>query len=332
VITNILGISLGSYSDELIKGNIFTWFNQDFIYRDLASKGYFMYANQISCLLVVLIPFITYFYLQNKLKLYYLIILMLSLLMLGTRVANIGSVLVLFVIVSLYLLFCILKKEKLERKKVVSIFFIIVLYAFLLPFSPTIGRDNIYEYILKENNGETLYASNNDELLTDINYIKDNYEKKLINKEFITRSYPYQYDPSFWLNILNEPEENRADYRFLEISMVKRVIEINNNKLDLWFGITNSRIQNIFNIERDYILQYYAFGLIGFILLIGIYFIIFIKNIINLIKNFNFYNVCLVSSFALFFIIAYMSGNIMNQISIFVPLLFIICQNMNFKV
>jgi hypothetical protein len=49
-----------------------------------------------------------------------------------------------------------------------------------------------------------------------------------------------------------------TNHRYVEKAMVKRVIEINNSKMDALFGITNTRLQNIFNIEQDFIVQYYA--------------------------------------------------------------------------
>ena len=105
--------------------------------------------------------------------------------------------------------------------------------------------------------------------------------------------------------------------------MVKRVVEINDNKKDIWLGITNDRIQNIFNIERDYVLQYYAFGVIGCILFLGIYVGLWILSIIKLIKKFNYFRTSIVASITLLLLIAYLTGNIFNQIAIFIPLLFL---------
>src|SRR5699024_91208 len=51
VVTNILKISLSSYTNEVIKDNIFGWFTgayEQYNYSALASKGIFNFANQIS--------------------------------------------------------------------------------------------------------------------------------------------------------------------------------------------------------------------------------------------------------------------------------------------
>ena len=47
IVLNILKLSYGSYSDEIILGNIFVWFtNHDLLYSDLASKDY-LCMNQL---------------------------------------------------------------------------------------------------------------------------------------------------------------------------------------------------------------------------------------------------------------------------------------------
>lgn len=322
IIANIFKISFSSYNDEIIKGSIFSWFNKNYIYNELASKGFFMYANQIACLLVTIIPICLYYYLEKRLKFVYLILLLLTTLMLGTRVSNLGSILVFIALILSYITYNILKKDKINWKKLIPCGILIVFYITMLPFSPTFSRYEVYDYLLPKSIN-SLIASTENSYISDIEYIKNNYEEKLINENFILNSYPYEYDPEFWLTILNEPINKRADYRYLEIAMVSRVKEINNNNMDTLFGITNDRIQNIFNIERDYILQYYAYGIIGCILFLGIYLVLLIKSFKNLIFNFNYFNICVCSSIILFLFISYLSGNILNQISIFIPLLII---------
>ncbi|WP_242865153.1 O-antigen ligase family protein, partial [Paraclostridium sordellii] len=59
VITNIFEVSLNSYTNEVIKANIFEWFTgayDKYNYSSLASKGIFNFANQIAAVLVLLLP------------------------------------------------------------------------------------------------------------------------------------------------------------------------------------------------------------------------------------------------------------------------------------
>lgn len=320
IITNIFQISLGSYSNTTIKGSIFKWFDKTLIYKEMASRGYFVYANQVSAILVSMVPIVLFFYYKNNLKWPYLVALLLTLLMLGTRISNIAGILVFGSMIFIYIVYSLIKKEPIKKPKVLLTIFLTIIYIFILPYSPTSSRLKIYDYLLDK----PLIANSENENISDLLYIKENYEALQINENFILNSYPYEYDTKFWLKILREPLAKRADYRYLEISMVKRVAEINNNKKDIFLGITNDRIQNIFNIERGYVLEYYAYGIIGLVLFLGIYFLILSKNLYNIIKDFSFSNISFLASNILILAISYLSGNIFGSINIFIMELLLI--------
>jgi len=166
-----------------------------------------------------------------------------------------------------------------------------------------------------------------------IEYILQNYESKQMHIQFIFDNYPYEYDPEFWYNFLQNDIWKLTDYRFIEISMIKRVVEINNNPLDKYLGITNIRLQNIFNIERDFVVQYYALGIIGLILVFAPYFAILAyfayKVIHSKFKEFNVIN--LLASITVVFVlcISYFTGNLLNSLSftIYFTLCFLLLEN-----
>ncbi len=330
ILTNIFKISLSSYGSIRIKYNIFEWFFHNYSYYETASKGFFMYPNQISSIISLIIPITIYYYFNNKISLIYLVMLLLSSLMLGTRVSNLGSIAIFIALILAFIFINLIKKHKLPIKNILKCIIISIIYLLILPISPAINRYKTYDFL--ETKEFIAYLDpeylNSSKYQEDLEYIENNYKELLIKESFIKESYPYKYDPEFWLNILNKDINKRANYRYVEIAMVKRVIEINNNKLDILLGITNSRLQNIFNIERDFLVQYYAYGIIGLIIILGIYFIILFKNIINLFKKFNYFNTCLIASTLLLFLTSYLSGNILSQISCFIPLLTIISMNL----
>ena len=94
---------------------------------------------------------------------------------------------------------------------------------------------------------------------------------------------------------------------------------INNNKYDKLFGITYTRVQNIFNIEKDFIMQYYSLGIIGIIIFILPYFIILgyciIKILLNKFKKNNLYLLLSIIIIFMLFAISYYSGNLLNSLS-----------------
>lgn len=334
VLLNFLTLSYSSYSFDTISGNFFTWFtNHNYLFDDLSSKGYFEFANQIVAILILYLPIIIYFYFKNfkPLNIITLFIMLLSLLMLGTRISIYGGLLVLIFCILLYLLLVLLKKEKFNLKIFSLIIIFIILFVFLINYSPVKLKQNYYEDIYETDNQSQIKTVETKETpkeeINKLDYILNNYEDKLIFEEFILYSYPYQYDPDFWINIMNEDVTKRVDTRYLEIEMVKRVVSINNNKLDNFLGITYSRVMNIFNIERDYIMQYYSLGIIGTILLIGPYFAIVIICLIKVLKDyqtkFNFKNLLLLSSVSILLFSAYFSGNILNGPGCIIPLSFI---------
>lgn len=354
VVSNLFGFAYGSYSDAPIQANFFEWFNPDspYNYRGLASKGLFEFANQISAILIMFLPFMTYNLLQKRSISNWITLALnaFSLILLCTKVSVLGILVVLFYTVFSFIFVRIIQKKNLTLKKYAPIGIVLIVYCLLLPVNPMFGRiqrrATVVENYTTEIKNEIIQDNNNtvsDEIEevepiedmpkplesiaptvvseTDkmIDYIEKNYKSKKIQDPFLFEYYPYKYDPEFWYNFLQNDIWKTTDYRFIELSMVQRVVEINNNPMDKWFGITNTRLQNIFNIEQDFIVQYYALGIIGTIAVFLPYFIllgIFIYNTIkNKFKNLNIINLLAGITIIFLFGIAYFSGNLLNSLS-----------------
>lgn len=325
IITNIFKISLSSYSENIIKYNIFEW-NKNIYYIESASKGYFTYANMTSLILLMMLIYNFYFFIKDKFKYIILIFLIsISMLMLGTRVSSIGGLLTLICLIICYLFFVIIKKEKFN-KHLFLLLSVIILWILLLPISPYKNRNielNKYNNVLNNNmdNNDTLEGEdlndikNND---TKQEYIENIVNNDLVPEYFYKVYYSYENDPDFWINLIENTKEKELTYRFLERKIIQRVKNINNNKLDTLFGLSNSRVQNIHNIEMDFICQYYSFGIIGSIILLGIYLIMLIFNVINLLKNFNFINFINLTANLLFCFCAYLTGNIICSMTMII--------------
>ena len=148
-------------------------------------------------------------------------------------------------------------------------------------------------------------------------------KRKLKIGLFIDNYYPYDQDQEFWDNLVNSNIDFK-DSRLIELKIAQRLVELSDNKLYKFVGIGYYKIISVCNIERDYVMQYYSVGILGLVIFIGFYFIIYIKMLfklfINLDKKFNYLNIMLLSGIGINLIVAYLSGNILNALSSTIPL------------
>ncbi|MEG0994975.1 MAG: O-antigen ligase family protein, partial [Bacilli bacterium] len=324
----------GSYSGEIIKGNFFTWFQDGFskyTFFNLGSIGYFYSANQLSAIYLLGLPFIIISFLKKtSIKKGFVIVLStLTMFLIGTRTATYGIFIILGSVLIIYFINSLLNKEKLKGKGIIFIVLLISIFLLLYPYSIVVNRNEVQEQIeitdiaLPESS-ETSTSPLEKELTREdkILYIKDNYEEKRILPLFIISRYPYQNDPDFWYDILQLDASYRTNYRFLEQAIAKRVVSINNNKLDKYLGIGYNRMQNIFNIEKDFVMQYYSVGILGTVILLWFYLYYLVKGGILIIKNKGIkmeYALTVGFSLCLFFITAYQSGNLLNSLYTTIP-------------
>ncbi|MCL2383997.1 MAG: O-antigen ligase family protein [Oscillospiraceae bacterium] len=248
-------------------------------------------GNQISAVLILTLPFIIYSVIKENKKRNILVLVVnsLGLMLLGTRVSVLGTVIVyVYTICGVVIFNKFIYKKKLQWREMTPIAIVLLIYLALMPFNPAFGRiyemENLIEPIVVTHNQEEVYeeaiyseyvADEGDEGIVNgsieiletedselervriLNYIYENY-LWTVPEQFVLHSYPYRYDPEFWLRIMREDVSVRTNHRYVQRAMVRRVIEINDNEWDKFFGITNTRLQNIFNIEQDFIVQYYA--------------------------------------------------------------------------
>lgn len=330
IITNIFKISLSSYSDAVITKNIFEW-NINNYYQETASKGLFMYANQEAVvMLMLLLVFVYDFIYKDKRSIFYIFLLAISMLMLGTRVSSVGGLLTLICAYLFYCFYFLYKKEKFD-KKTLFIVIPILLWILLIPISPYANRNIELNSVEEVSDNVVGIATDQEELsepseeeITNIDYVYNNYNPNYLPKVFFEEYYPVQYDSGFWREFIENTPLEEMNYRTIETSIIKRVVEINDDSLDILFGISNSRIQNIVNIERDFVLHYYAFGIIGSIILLLVYILMLIYSVYNFFKYQTFYLFIFTTVIVLFIFSAYLTGNIINSINAIIPFSFII--------
>ena len=298
VITNILKISLGSYTNHRIHGNIFEWFIYPggFTSNELASKG-FMYFSISSTVMLLTYPYLLYMFMSNKKKIHALLAVIeaFALLMVGTKVTAYGVVGMTIIMFAAYL-FCGVIKRDYKVNVVIAILMLILIgmLGITYTYSPAkikMSFDKKYaretdKAEKKKSKHKTLAMKRNPESI--IEYIDKNIKYLSVKEEFIKTSYDYKKDPYFWYDFLNEyyPSQ-RMQNRIVEKLMLERVKEVNNNKTDDILGIGYTRTSNIYNLERDFMYQYYSLGYLGAFLIVGPYIVLIIASIAIMLIRFK---------------------------------------------
>lgn len=330
IITNILKIGYGTYSEELIEGNIFDWFFHvgAFTSNQLASKGFLQYG--ITAIILVLIyPYMLYLYMEKRKGIYLGAAFMqsISLLMIGTKATAFSVIIVSVLMFVIYLFVTLIKRDMKFSGKVGLVLAVMVLMNVgIFQYSPSVVKmnfDNEYEEAMdeeesKETNEYDLSEENKDEI---IRFFHDNYQIVSIKEQFLQESYPYKYDPVFWYHIYTDlVPSQRMQNRYVEEAMLQRVKEINNNKYDDLLGIGFTRTSHIYNLEKDFLYQYYSVGIVGTILLLGPYILIIAGMILLMLWKFKervtLFNCSLVLGAGLSSFFAYYSGNVMENLGI----------------
>lgn len=336
IITNIFKISLKSYGTGFISGNIFDWFlNNSYQFEDLASKGFFYMANQISAVLMLLLPINIYYAIRFSDKLSYIssVCLATSMIMLGTRVSTYGWLLVALCMLISWIFFIIFKKEnfKFIVKNIVIYVASLLMLLVIMSFSPLTLRKDFKDYEKIENNidgrDDVLLERKNLESDTDKNNFVKNYASYFsIPSEYILELYPYENDVQFWIDTMDLPYSERGGNRNLEKLITKRIYELNSNPLDKYFGMGYSRYRNAeIYIESDFTVHYYTIGIFGIILFLLPYILIATYAAIYMLyrKRLRFKIVVLCISIYVCIGISFYSGHVLDELIVTIILGFI---------
>ncbi|BDR61046.1 O-antigen ligase family protein [Lactobacillus xylocopicola] len=350
VISNLLVISLKSYETGTISANIFAWFFDSNIgYSHMASKGFFNFTNMVSAVLFMLLPLVLY-YLFTAFSWHTVtltVVQTLAMIEIGTKVAAIGLLggIAIGIILFLFHRFALKDVKKGGRALLTAVLLEVAALA-ILPFGPANQRYH-YEIYLAQQSDHDLTRPQQ-ELAQGLHkhptgpertaflrdFIKKNYRVYALNPKFVFKSYPYQDDPEFWLQIIREPGQSRMENRHVEAAMLNQVVKTNNNHWDKFLGISYTRENNIFNLERDFAAQIYSLGWCGMLLFLGPYLIILAYSVYRWlrfkpVRTYLVSSLIVSTSFVLLaafssgnvvdfltasFILAFVSGNLLVQV------------------
>lgn len=333
IITNLFLIALPAYpyTSYGIKGNIFYWFFARyfrFSAYELATKGIFNMANQISGTFILIFPILVYYLYKNYSfkKLVVVMMMILSMLMLGTRVSSYGVVITLLVLLCVYI-FCNFKN--LNKNLIILNILLIISSSLMIYFAPVSIREFyensslLFNELSEEDAIETkkaydqfysLVYSDSKTKDEEIDYLAYKYREKIYLPTEYFKLYPISDDPDFWNDYIKN--RTQTDNRSIENAIIKRLDSLYSNKKTKLFGHSYTKtFNNGFYLEKDYVYQYYALGIVGLMIFFLPYFIIVgyasFKILLDKSK-FNMKNITYIYSIALLLLSAYKSGNVMD--------------------
>ena len=340
VILDILKISYISYSDthNFVVNNLFDYFLYQGDFRLLSARVWFDSANELSAIMFMLFPINIYLLYKegNKNNWMLFIVQFIAMILLGTRTSAVGSVLVVATSFIVYLILILFGKNEmnvifLKRFSIISL--ICITFFTISPFM-----------ISRLNEGKADFSVRNVEAYSELSVERDKstlsklfekYKDEYLINELFLKLYPFENDIDFWIKIASRNKVLNNNSRIMKTDIIRRIKERNNNTMDTYLGMGYTL--NMMDLERDYVYQYYLFGIIGVILLMSPYFVIFIYICIKCFKyfkkNFNFETILCLMGPLLGMLIAYYSGHVFGWVSpmmwlvVTLSLIFIIVRN-----
>lgn len=250
VVTNILKISHVAYSNntEYIKDNIFGWFDGAFdkyYYTQLTSKGWFTGANEISAVLLFTLPIVLYNASKKKISLFDIGILLqvVAMIMIGSRTASLGWILVYAATLILYVVMQIIRKLEINKIFLIKCLIIFGFGIFLTLHSPIVKRYKYFETY------EKIYNQN----LESVPNYKLQYAKRIINGENLILEYAQMVEnKTFILNKKIDTNIFLAAYENNDTSTLRKLI-IEDYILSVYAGhyISSLYIENIYPYYND---------------------------------------------------------------------------------
>ncbi|MBE5956000.1 MAG: hypothetical protein E7253_06065 [Lachnospiraceae bacterium] len=356
VATNLFKVAFINYSEDMVRASysIFDWFTfentREYAYYDLTTKGWFLSGNQMSSILFMTLLVSMYrLYKKRDVFHYGLVVLqMLAMCMLGTKVANVGCLLIVALFILLWCLFACLKQHK--KGIVFSVILLLILSA-VLPFSPIGYKYRFHFEHEEESDGESglildaaiAESSELEELDEEIKVFYENlvhdsiiFKKleadKLTNEEkefvreymitygsyfgistFIIENYDDLDHSEFWVRYIQTTPNN--DYRVLKTMILKDIYNNNDNPLDRYLGMGYTT--NYIYTEADYTYQIYLYGIVGLLLFVGPYFwtllYVIYKGLRNFKKMFTLESATYFIAPCIGLVVAKMSGHVLER-------------------
>lgn len=346
-ISNVFTFGMSTYAGYTID-NFLSWFSLPFnAYenhpRFYATKFFFKEGNTIGILMLMVLPFLYYFLYKEKNKknktiLTVLIVVhSLAMIILSTRLATYTSAIIPAIMFIIYIVLIALKKEMLQKRYTITLVIMLIITSSIIPFSPAYQNQLIaasdYQFV-KEDDGIKNEARLNlkdgeknpkwtDEWRNFYTYMFEAYVFliSVTPPVYYKTFYDYRHDPEFWVRFIFDYElEERINGRQIETIFTKyKWKELNEVQKLTGFGYGTFMRGGII-IERDFVQQYYSYGLIGFVLIMSFWIVLFIYAGIKLLfgyKNskWTYLNIVLFFSTTTGLLCSYVSGHTLGELT-----------------
>lgn len=322
IFLNIFKISYISYSADhnFITHNMFDFIFYNGNFKLISARGWFDSANELSATLLMLLPLNIYMLYKEK-KPFNVILLvsqLLCMILLGTRTSAFGSTAVcIFALIS-YIIIQFIKHNKIDLNYLKRFGMIILICTAYFSISATM--------MARINDGFRDFSVHNKSAYKKLSDLKDlDSLEKLVKKysdeykvnELLLKLYPIKNDKEFWFKIFSRNKALNNNSRILKTDIIKRINERNNNPQDKYLGMGYTL--NFMDLERDYVYQYYIFGIFGVLLFIVPYILLLFINafrvLFNLKNNFKFEILLYLMAPAMGLVLAYLSGHVFGWVS-----------------
>jgi hypothetical protein len=220
VLSNIVTYSLGSYGGW-IKYNFFHWFtNPNLYYADIASKGFFNYANTMSSICFMLTPILLLMLVRNFnfINCFLLLIHAAAMLMLGTKVAAYGFLLASFTfVIALGFHLVLQKMRQIPWKQIGYMGLVLLAFIMILPVSPSQRRNDLHETTIEireknEKNSDKPLQKEHTLPLTDSDNTYPKEQETKPSEETLMKYASFYDAPEDYLAVVDYIEENYNSY------------------------------------------------------------------------------------------------------------------------
>ena len=337
---NIFLFGESTYNPFGTKAPFYTWFMgiyNDVHPRDLASKFFFPEGNTLGIYQFVILPILYFIFekaTERKEKMvaaFAVVLQSLAMVILATRVATYGTILMPVVSLALWILFVLMKHIKFSWNMPIFCVAMFCAMSMIYPFTPAYVNqklDSENNFFVKENQllsaaiGEGYHEnySKYDPALV-YAFLVYGIEGKLMSatpEEYYLYFYDYRHDPSFWWHMLTEvPFEQRVNGRQVQTHF-NNYKWSETNTYTKFMGMGYSTFMNgSFLLERDFAQQMYTLGYVGDTLTLGPWIALALAGIIGILKDFKkkftFKNMIFAVSFCAGIGASYMSGHTLDQ-------------------